>query len=103
MNWLKRLFGMMDRMDAASDRAAAAMENIALTLERADTLIAQRFGFEAPPAAAPLPPGAVQEDTRLPDLGRGGLTAPPVRARLPWPQCPPSTHPPPPDEGRMRG
>jgi hypothetical protein len=50
-DWLKRLFGHLDRQQNAADRAAAAMEGIADTLEQLrDSLRARLHGTESPPA-----------------------------------------------------
>lgn len=44
MNWLKKLFGMWDRQEAASERAAIALESIAAKLEAADAALGARIG-----------------------------------------------------------
>jgi hypothetical protein len=52
--WIKRLFGGFDRTEAASERAAVAMEGIADLLEEAHTALRQRLQG-APEAATALP------------------------------------------------
>jgi hypothetical protein len=45
ITWLKRLFGGLDRTEAASECAAAAMEGIATLLEEAHAaLLGRRWG-----------------------------------------------------------
>jgi hypothetical protein len=54
MGWLKRLFGILDRGDAAAERVAVALEGIAGDLEEVRARLRQRFGLEdAAPAAVP--------------------------------------------------
>jgi hypothetical protein len=50
-NWIKKLLGGMDRTEAASERAAAAMEGIADLLEKAHLALQQRLGTAEEPAA----------------------------------------------------
>jgi hypothetical protein len=55
--WIKKLIGGMDRTEAASERAAVAMEGIADLLEKAHLALQQRLG-----AAAETP--AIEEAPR---------------------------------------
>lgn len=45
MTWLKKLFGMMDRSDAASERIAVALEDMATALETARDRLNGRLGI----------------------------------------------------------
>lgn len=46
--WIKSLFSSMDRQQAAADRAARAMEDIADDLEAVRDQMRSRLGLEAP-------------------------------------------------------
>jgi hypothetical protein len=50
-NWIKKLVSGMDRTEAASVRAAVAVEGIADLLEKAHLALQQRLGAAAEPAA----------------------------------------------------
>jgi hypothetical protein len=52
ITWLKRLFGGLDRTEAASERAATAMEGIADLLEQAHVALRQRLQGGAEPVPA---------------------------------------------------
>src|SRR5262249_25519454 len=50
-NWIKKVIGGMDRTEAASERAAVALEGIADLLEKAHLALQQRLGAADEPAA----------------------------------------------------
>jgi hypothetical protein len=52
LNWLKRMLLGFDRTEAASERAAKAMEDIADSLESARDGLRQRLGMEPPREAS---------------------------------------------------
>jgi hypothetical protein len=52
MQWLKRLFGVLDRGNAASERIALALEGMAADLEAARAMLRDRVGLEEQPVAA---------------------------------------------------
>lgn len=52
--WLKSLFGGMDRTEAASLRAAEAMESIATMIEEARDRIRERLGTAPADAVKPM-------------------------------------------------
>ncbi len=54
IGWLKRLFGGMDRSEAASERIATALEGMAADLEAARDALRQRLGIEEQSAGEPL-------------------------------------------------
>lgn len=52
--WLKSMFGMMDRQQAAQERAAVAQERIADVWEQVANQLEQRLALAYSPGASPL-------------------------------------------------
>lgn len=55
MTWIKRLFGVLDRTDAASERIALAMEGMATDIEAARGMLRDRLGIDGNEASLPAP------------------------------------------------
>ncbi len=66
MNWLKRLFGMADRNERATERISLALEGIADVLEEAQALVRQRFSLTNGEELPALP-----EPEEIPTNGKG--------------------------------
>jgi hypothetical protein len=66
LNWIRKLFTGLDRTEAASDRAALALEGIADLLEQAHVALRQRLvGSSEPEPAEPLPAPAKNGKKKL--------------------------------------
>jgi hypothetical protein len=61
-NFIRKLFGGLDRSEAAAERVALAVEGLAEDLEGLRARVRQRLGLDAPAGpAAPEAPEAVAE------------------------------------------
>jgi hypothetical protein len=65
MNWIKRLFGMCDRADAAAERIGVALEGLASDLEEVRERVRERFGLSmSEPPLLPAPAEEAEEPKR---------------------------------------
>jgi hypothetical protein len=65
LNWIRKLITGIDRTEAASERAAAAMKGIADLLEQAHVALRQRLISSEPEPAEPLPAPAKNGKKKL--------------------------------------
>lgn len=72
LKFFARLFGGIDRTEAATDRAAAAAERIAVAFEKAADALEARLGLHELPALLPAPQAPAAEEDAGGEPGRNG-------------------------------
>jgi hypothetical protein len=72
MEWLRRLFGGLDRTTAAADRAAKAGEDIADMMESVRDQLRARLGIEGPAPVVVKPIAAPEQAEEAAGKGKRG-------------------------------